>query len=463
MLLCFSFAIGSVNSMEKRAFILLGIITLFSFVFFLFPKKREIEPNLPNGKATITIDAGNIIGNVNRNMFGTTMSESRSVSGKRDDLLNPELKGLLNELKPPFMNISNTSGGIPFFPEGTGPYEKRMTHEQILDRMHFTSDHEGKIFYEKIKTDPAFRKPPDYNIDDILQYFESLDIKPEIAMRIPTIFTLLGGESKGKLNLDPKTGSDLVHYLNDFVTTELGKLRAKNGHPVPYNVKYFVLGNEMWNTVLDNGLSYEQVASQHVAFAKAMKAADPTIKIGFNLADDSLPHEFFKSSFLELERIKMGLDFNEQILSRIKGYFDFVTYHIYADLGTEGEGRDPARLTPGEWKLMMAQTYFYEKYRGYERRLGIAKKYNPNVEVVSDEYSGPFANLGGALFAADHIMHLLEKNYDGYGGYWNSGLFEPFTKFGLIQVSDESHSRYFVRPAFYTLQLFNKYFGDRIF
>ncbi|KKT15086.1 MAG: Alpha-L-arabinofuranosidase [Parcubacteria group bacterium GW2011_GWF2_44_8b] len=454
-----------VSGMRKRILFYSGLLVLIVFgvfIFFSFFQNSQNEADLPNGKATITIDARRVIGKVNRSIFGTTMSEPRSVSRKRDDFSNPELTRLLNELEPRFINISNTSGGIPFFPEGTGLYEKRMTHEQILDRMHFTSDPEGKIFYEKIKTDPAFQKPPDYNIDDTLQYFESLKVKPGIAFRIPTIFTLFGGESKGKLNLDPQTGSDLVHYLNDPVTTQLGKLRAQNGHPASYNVKYFVLGNEMWNSILDQGLSYEQVTSQHIAFAKAMKVADPTIKIGFNLSDDSLPYEFYKPSFWKLERTKKGIDFNDQILSRIKGYFDFVTYHIYADVGTDGEGRDPTSLTPSEWKLVMAQTYFYEKNKGYERRLEIAKKYNPNVEVISDEYSGPLASLGGALFAADHIMHLLEKNYDGYGGYWNSGMFEPFTRFGLIQVPDDLYPHYFVRPAFYTLELFNKYFGDQM-
>ncbi len=448
--------------MKKRILLTFGFALIVLFGLFLFSQREEIEDDLPPGKATISVDARKISGEVNRNLFGTTMSEPRSISGKRDDLSNPELTKLLNELGPRFMNISNTSGGIPFFPEGTGPYEKRMTHEEIFNRMNFTSDPEGKIFYERIKADPAFRKPPDFNVDDTLQYFESLDVNPGIAFRISTIFISFGGQSKGKLNLDPKTGSDLVHYLNDPVTTELGKLRARNGHPAPYGVKYFVLGNEMWNVVLDSGLSYEQVISQHIAFAKAMKVADPTIKIGFNLTDDSLPHEFFKPGFLEEKRTKKVLEFNDRILSGIKGYFDFVTYHIYADIGTEGEALDPSVLTPGEWKLVMAQTHFYDQYKGYEQRVEIAKKYNPNVEIISDEYSGPLANLGGALFTADHVIHLLEKNYDGYGGYWNSGMFEPFTRFGLIQVPDESHSEYFVRPAFYTLQLFNKYFGDRI-
>jgi len=142
-----------VSGMRKRILFYSGLLVLIVFgvfIFFSFFQNSQNEADLPNGKATITIDARRVIGKVNRSIFGTTMSEPRSVSRKRDDFSNPELTRLLNELEPRFINISNTSGGIPFFPEGTGLYEKRMTHEQILDRMHFTSDPEGKIFYEKI-------------------------------------------------------------------------------------------------------------------------------------------------------------------------------------------------------------------------------------------------------------------------------------------------------------------------
>src|SRR3989344_7861516 len=173
--------------------LVLFILVVGVFTFSSFFKNNQDEVDLPDGKATIAINTSRIIGRVNRRIFGTTLSEPRSVSGERNDLSNPELTRLLNELGPRFINISNTSGGIPFFPEGTGPYEKRMTHEEIFNRMNFTSDPEGKIFYERIKADPAFRKPPDFNVDDTLQYFESLDVNPGIAFRISTIFISFGG------------------------------------------------------------------------------------------------------------------------------------------------------------------------------------------------------------------------------------------------------------------------------
>lgn len=49
---------------------------------------------------------------------------------------------------------------------------------------------------------------------------------------------------------------DWVHYLNDSPSTEWGRLRAANGHPEPYGVRYFQIDNEPMN----NGFTPERYA-----------------------------------------------------------------------------------------------------------------------------------------------------------------------------------------------------------
>ncbi len=49
---------------------------------------------------------------------------------------------------------------------------------------------------------------------------------------------------------------DWVHYLYDPPTTEWGRRRASNGHPEPYDVRYFQIDNEPMN----HGLAPEQYA-----------------------------------------------------------------------------------------------------------------------------------------------------------------------------------------------------------
>jgi len=66
---------------------------------------------------------------------------------------------------------------------------------------------------------------------------------------------------------------DCVEYCNGPATSKWGAARAANGHPEPYNVKYWELDNEVWHMVPD---VYAQVVR---AFAPAMKKIDPTIHL----------------------------------------------------------------------------------------------------------------------------------------------------------------------------------------
>src|ERR1039458_9400077 len=59
---------------------------------------------------------------------------------------------------------------------------------------------------------------------------------------------LLGAEPYVAINSgfgEARSPADLVEYTNGSVETPMGKLRAANGHPQPYHVKYWGIGNEM--------------------------------------------------------------------------------------------------------------------------------------------------------------------------------------------------------------------------
>ena len=70
-----------------------------------------------------------------------------------------------------------------------------------------------------------------------------------------------------------KTPSDAaaeVEYFNGGPQTHWGRVRAQNGHPAPYGVKYWQIGNEI------GGLKYDASVR---AFAEAMRNVDPSIKV----------------------------------------------------------------------------------------------------------------------------------------------------------------------------------------
>jgi len=73
--------------------------------------------------------------------------------------------------------------------------------------------------------------------------------------------------------------ADYVQYCNGSTKTKYGKLRAENGHPEPYNIKIWGIGNEMNGNWQIGHVDEETYAARHLEFAKAMLAVDKNIKI----------------------------------------------------------------------------------------------------------------------------------------------------------------------------------------
>ncbi len=76
----------------------------------------------------------------------------------------------------------------------------------------------------------------------------------------------------------PEEASAWVEYCNGSPKSRWGSLRAKFGHPEPYKVKYWCVGNEAWNP-LDGKFSAEEYARRYLEFARAMRKVDPEIKL----------------------------------------------------------------------------------------------------------------------------------------------------------------------------------------
>ncbi|MBN1419145.1 MAG: hypothetical protein JXP34_10235 [Planctomycetes bacterium] len=76
----------------------------------------------------------------------------------------------------------------------------------------------------------------------------------------------------------PEEAADWVAYANDPVATPLGALRARNGHPAPYGVRYWEIGNELYGDWQIGHTTAEGYAERYARFLAAMRAADPTIE-----------------------------------------------------------------------------------------------------------------------------------------------------------------------------------------
>jgi alpha-N-arabinofuranosidase len=164
----------------------------------------------------------------------------------------------------------------------------------------FVSAHEwrnavGDIDMRPPIYDPVWHavQPNDVGTDEFLTLCRLLDVDPYI-----TVNAGFG---------DAWSAKELVEYTNDAVTTPMGKWRAANGHPEPYNVKFWGIGNEPWGDYQMG--SMRTPSSQKRRLDLAPPLADrfllgmvpidcsPALLLrpfGFHLTMDTLPPEYGK-------------------------------------------------------------------------------------------------------------------------------------------------------------------------
>ena len=105
----------------------------------------------------------------------------------------------------------------------------------------------------------------EFGIDEFCQWARKVGVEPMIAVNL------------GPGNI--KDAGDLVEYCNHPGGTWWSDLRAKNGHPEPYKVKYWCLGNEMEGGWQAGHLSAEDYTKKALEAAKIMRWVDPSIKL----------------------------------------------------------------------------------------------------------------------------------------------------------------------------------------
>src|ERR1035441_4038981 len=73
--------------------------------------------------------------------------------------------------------------------------------------------------------------------------------------------------------------ADEVEYFNGSVNTPMGRIRAANGHPQPYKVRFWAVGNEMFGTWQLGYMTIEKYIVKHNEVARAMWKVDPSIQL----------------------------------------------------------------------------------------------------------------------------------------------------------------------------------------
>ena len=164
---------------------------------------------------------------------------------RRNGMLRPDLLEALRDLAPPFIRWPGGSFASTYkWKDGIGPHVSRRYTPNVFWGGY--SDYYG------------------FGTDEFMGLCRKLGSEPLIVLPAP-------GISPEQLHY----AMDWVRYLNDPPTTEWGKVRASNGHPAPYGVRYFQIDNEPMN----NGFTPDRYAEIVNLYGSKLREIAPGARI----------------------------------------------------------------------------------------------------------------------------------------------------------------------------------------
>lgn len=180
----------------------------------------------------------------------------------RPNGLRPDLAGMLYNLHPKFVRFP---GGC--FVEGQESPANAFHWEKTIGPIEQREGHQNVNW--------GYRTTDGIGFDEYLQMAEDFGAKPLYVVNVG----LWHGGKTPVDSLQPWIDETLnaLEYANGDVTTKYGALRAKNGHPAPYNIEYLEIGNE--NNQPDPALQSDRYYERFKKFKDAILAKYPNMHL----------------------------------------------------------------------------------------------------------------------------------------------------------------------------------------
>lgn len=231
---------------------------------------------------------------------------------------------------------------------------------------------------------------------------------------------------------DAHSAAEEVEYINGSVRTRLGAERARNGHPEPYHVKFWDIGNEPYGTWQLGRTDLKYYVLKHNEFAKAMLKVDPSITLlasGNMLEAMDLTGEMRAKDVDNLKALEgTPQDWTGGLLEHSWGNFSGITQHWYAQSGRHfdlekakklppdaptADGYDKADQTPLEYARYPANIVHLkaQEWKRYQQRFPDMVK--NKIFLSMDEY----AYFGGTFNRTPDLKLAL-----AYGMIFNERL-----------------------------------------
>jgi alpha-N-arabinofuranosidase len=237
------------------------------------------------------------------------------------------------------------------------------------------------------------RRPP--ILDPVWNAVQSNDIGTDEFM---DLCRLTGVEPYISVNAglgDAASAAEYVEYANGPVTSRMGALRARNGHPAPYHVRLWGIGNEMWGSWQAGYMPLADFEAKNNLFADEMRKVDPDIVL---VASGAMPDTMTGSK----ESLRLGdklipdylgpADWTGNLFLHCLDDMDMISEHFYNydthfDLSQAQQVPNDPNEPLVDWMRRPANhvKIKYEEYQEYLKRIP-ALRHKP-VPIALDEYA----------------------------------------------------------------------------
>jgi alpha-N-arabinofuranosidase len=259
-------------------------------------------------------------------------------------------------------------------------------------------------------------QPNDVGTDEFMTLMELLGVEPFISVN----------SGFG----DAWSAAQLVEYANGAATTPMGRLRAANGHPQPYNIKWWGIGNEMYGPWQLGVMPLRQYVIKHNLFAEAMRRVDPSITL---LATGATPDEMTIYGIALPAVGKLIPDFGSAgdwdfgLFTHCFDNIDIMSEHFYSYAGQRFDhagGVKPGAFSRVNYMVKVEEPLVewarrpanrvrnkVEAYEEYLQRIPALKTRRIPMAIDEWAYTGAGNSLKGALANA-MVLHEMFRHTD---------------------------------------------------
>jgi alpha-N-arabinofuranosidase len=260
-------------------------------------------------------------------------------------------------------------------------------------------------------------EPSDFGTDEFIQFSRQVGAEPTLTVNV---------EGRGAT---AEEAAAWVEYCNGPASSRYGAMRAANGHPAPYDVKYWEIGNEIWGDWVRGHSDAETYARNYQRYHDAMRAVDSTIR--FIAVGDN------------------DMAWNRTVLRRVGRLVDYLAiHHYYGHDSTHRDGRN-----------LMARPLHFERFYREVERLMRAEVPGRRVQLAINEWGldlpeGRQHGMDAALYGA-RLMNVFERSSPVVAMSAVSDLVNGWPG-GVIQASRHG---VFVTPLFHANALYGAHLG----